>query len=117
MEETLNKSGEKSTIKRSVSKSPFSKRQSLSATPPAAVSPRVLSVLKKLEIEHYKATFAEAEIKFEDFFLLQKEDLLEMRLPIGVRNRIIECQQFYKTGGEVKTVKEILHKKGFDLNK
>jgi hypothetical protein len=31
-----------------------------------------------------------------DFFLLQKQDLLEMGFPIGIRNRIISFIDYYK---------------------
>lgn len=46
--------------------------------------------------QHWHKFFNE-EIGIYDFFLLRREDLIELSLPIAVRNRILAFQEHYKT--------------------
>jgi len=46
--------------------------------------------------QHWHKFFRE-EIGIYDFFLLRREDLIELNLPIAVRNRIIAFQDHYRT--------------------
>jgi hypothetical protein len=46
--------------------------------------------------QHWHKFFRE-EIGIYDFFLLKREDLIELSLPIAVRNRILAFQEHYRT--------------------
>jgi hypothetical protein len=48
---------------------------------------KLLFVLKKLDLLHLIHTFEINYISFNDLFLLSKEDLLKMKIPIGSRNK------------------------------
>ena len=53
--------------------------------------------LSNLELNELKNVFEENYIFFEDLFLLTKEDFVEMKIPIGPRNRIIHfIEEFNK---------------------
>jgi SAM domain (Sterile alpha motif) len=47
--------------------------------------------LKKLNIEEYLKNFKDNEIYFEDLLLLKENDILELNLPIGPRNRLLNA--------------------------
>jgi hypothetical protein len=57
---------------------------------------KLLFVLKKLDLLHLIHTFEINYISFNDLFLLSKEDLLEMKIPIGSRNKLMFFIQEYK---------------------
>ncbi len=57
---------------------------------------KLIFVLNNLELQELINTFENNFIYFDDLFLLSKEDLLEMKIPIGPRNRIINFIEKYK---------------------
>ena len=66
---------------------------------------RLIFILKNLESEKLIDCFNFHSIKFSDLFQLSKQDLLEMNIPIGPRNRIINFINEY-----------MKYAKNFDLN-
>ena len=60
----------------------------------------MIQLLLKIGIgEGHIWKFKEQEIGLEDFFLLTKDDLLELDLPIAARNRIIAIQKYLANEG------------------
>ena len=57
---------------------------------------KLLYVLKNLDLEYLINSFNYHHIKFIDLFHLKKQDYLEMNIPIGPRNRIINFINDYK---------------------
>ena len=53
-------------------------------------------VLEKLDMMHLINIFEINYIKFNDLFLLKKEDFIEMKIPIGSRNKLMFFIQEYK---------------------
>lgn len=45
-------------------------------------------ILEELDCREYEGVFRDQGIETADFFLLEEEDLKELRLPLGVRKRI-----------------------------
>ena len=66
---------------------------------------KLILVLKNLELENLIDYFNFHSINFSDLFQLSKEDLLEMNIPIGPRNRITNFINEY-----------MKYAKNFDLN-
>ena len=66
---------------------------------------RLVFILKSLELENLVDCFNFHSIKFSDLFQLSKQDLLEMNIPIGPRNRITNFINEY-----------MKYAKNFDLN-
>ena len=57
----------------------------------------IKDVLHRLQIERYYSIFEKQEIvNINDFVLLQREDLVEMNIPIGIRNRILAFNSYYR---------------------
>lgn len=57
----------------------------------------IREVLSRLKIERCLPVFEQQEIEnINDFVLLQREDLVEMNIPIGIRNRILAFNSYYK---------------------
>jgi hypothetical protein len=54
-----------------------------------AVDQKLLFVLKNLKIDNLYQIFIKNGIYFRDLFLLSKDDLVEIKIPIGPRNRIL----------------------------
>ena len=61
--------------------------------------------LSNLELKELQKVFEDNFIFFEDLFLLTKEDFVEMKIPIGPRNRLLNFIKKYKN-----------YAKTFDLN-
>ena len=61
--------------------------------------------LSNLELNELKNVFQDNYIYFDDLFLLTKEDFVEMKIPIGPRNRLLNFIKKYKN-----------YAKNFDLN-
>ena len=57
---------------------------------------KVAYVLKVLELESIIDKFSSNFISFNDLFLLRRQDLLEMKVPIGKRNRLLHFLEKYK---------------------
>lgn len=68
---------------------------------------RLLFVLKNLDLEYLINCFNKHYIKFLDLFQLNKSDLLEMEIPIGPRNRIINFIEEFKIFGKKYDLKEL----------
>ena len=63
--------------------------------------------LSNLELNELKNVFEENYIFFEDLFLLTKEDFVEMKIPIGPRNRLINFIKKYKNYGKTFDLNEL----------
>ena len=57
---------------------------------------KLIYILQNLELEELIDIFEKNYIFFDDLFLLSKEDFVEMKIPIGPRNRIINFIEKYK---------------------
>ena len=57
---------------------------------------KLMYILHNLELEELIDIFEKNYIFFDDLFLLSKEDFVEMKIPIGPRNRIINFIEKYK---------------------
>jgi hypothetical protein len=57
--------------------------------PPSVGDPKVKQFLLDLKLDSFINLFTENEICYEDLFLLSREDLAELKIPIGPRNRIL----------------------------
>ena len=57
---------------------------------------KLLFILKKLNLAFLMNAFAKNYVKFNDLFLLTREDLIEMKIPIGPRNKLLHFIQEYK---------------------
>ena len=57
---------------------------------------KLIYILHNLELEELIDIFEKNYIFFDDLFLLSKEDFVEMKIPIGPRNRIINFIEKYK---------------------
>ena len=67
----------------------------------------MVNLLQKIGItERHLWKFREQEIGLYDLFLLTKEDLIELELPIAARNRILVFQQYYseESGGQISQI-------------
>lgn len=59
------------------------------------IDQKLLFVLKNLKIENLYDLFINNGIYFKDLFLLNKDDLIEIKVPIGPRNRILYFIKLY----------------------
>ena len=64
-------------------------------------------VLNNLELGELKEIFEKNFIFFDDLFLLSKDDFVEMKIPIGPRNRIINFIENYKSFGKSYDFEEL----------
>ena len=60
------------------------------------INDRLLFILKTLDLENLLNEFDENYITFKDIFFLSRDDLIEMKIPIGPRNRILYFAEEYK---------------------
>ena len=60
----------------------------------------ILYLLMNLNLGNLYNTFISNCISFHDLFLLTKDDFIEMKIPIGPRNRIIHFIREYKKSGK-----------------
>ena len=68
---------------------------------------KLIFILNKLELFDLIEVFKYNCISFEDLFLLTKEDLYEMNIPIGPRNRLINFLEQYKKYAKTYNFQEI----------
>ena len=68
---------------------------------------KLIYILNKLELFDLIEVFRNNCISFEDLFLLTKEDLYEMNIPIGPRNRLINFIEQYKKYARTFHIQEI----------
>jgi len=57
---------------------------------------RLITFLHNLNLDYLTNTFKNNYVNFQDFFLLNKDDLIEMKIPIGPRNKLIYYIEQYK---------------------
>ena len=57
---------------------------------------RLLTFLHNLNLDYLSSVFKNNYINFRDLFLLTKDDFIEMKIPIGPRNKIIHFIELYK---------------------
>ena len=67
----------------------------------------ILYLLTNLNLSNLYNTFISNYISFNDLFLLTKEDFIEMKIPIGPRNRIIHFLNEYKKYGKLFNFTEL----------
>ena len=67
----------------------------------------ILYLLTNLNLGNLYNIFMSNYISFNDLFLLKKEDFIEMKIPIGPRNRIIHIISEYKKFGKTFDFKEL----------
>jgi len=65
-------------------------------------------LLQFLDLEDYFDTFLDHKIYFNDILLLSKDDLVELNIRLGPRNRLLKFIEEYKTTGVDKTFEEYL---------
>ena len=67
----------------------------------------LIYVLKNLDLDNLINVFNNHYINFKDLYKLNKQDLLEMNIPIGPRNRIINFINEYKNYGKDYDLNEL----------
>ena len=67
----------------------------------------ILYLLTNLNLGNLYNIFISNFISFNDLFLLKKEDFIEMKIPIGPRNRILHFISEYKKFGKTFDFKEL----------
>ena len=68
---------------------------------------KLIFVLTSLELNELIPIFEQNYIYFDDLFLLTKEDFMEMKIPIGPRNRIINFMEKYKNIAKTYDIEEL----------
>ncbi|MCQ2816805.1 MAG: hypothetical protein MJ252_06020 [archaeon] len=69
---------------------------------------KLLYALKVMDLEKLFKSFNMQFITFNDLFLLSREDLIEMKIPIGPRNRILYFSEEYKKNASNYDMPEII---------
>ena len=57
---------------------------------------RLITFLHNLNLDYLTNTFKNNYVNFQDLFLLNKDDLIKMKIPIGPRNKLIYYIEQYK---------------------
>ena len=57
---------------------------------------KLITFLHNLNLDYLLSNFKNNYVNFRDLFLLTKEDFIEMKIPIGPRNKIIHFIELYK---------------------
>ena len=57
---------------------------------------RLITFLHNLNLDYLSSVFKNNYVNFRDLFLLTKDDFIEMKIPIGPRNKIIHFIELYK---------------------
>lgn len=65
------------------------------------------TICEALHIEKYYPILVKNDIGLEDLFMLTERDLVNMRLSIGAKNRLLQFQQCFK-GKDPRSVKNML---------
>lgn len=73
-----------------------------------SIDSKFLNTLKTLDLENLYCLFIDNGINFNDLFLLTKEDLIEMEIAIGPRNRLLHFADEYKKIAKEYDTKEII---------
>ena len=76
---------------------------------------KMIYILKSLNLDNLINIFASNCIYFNDLFLLTKKDLIEMKIPIGQRNRFMHFFEKFKSDAKIYDFNEI--KKYLDIYK
>lgn len=59
-------------------------------------------VMEALDFKEYGEIFLRNKVKFEDLFILSKEDLIELKIPLGPRNRILKFVEEFMNFSNIK---------------
>ena len=73
------------------------------------VDQKLLFVLKNLKIDNLYKIFIKNGIYFRDLFLLSKDDLVEIKIPIGPRNRILYFIKLFNKSAKSYDFEELHH--------
>jgi hypothetical protein len=68
---------------------------------------RIQFLMKYLDFFEYSLLFIQNKINFNDLLLITKEDFIEMKIPVGPRNRILKFISDYKIYAKNYTLDEI----------
>ena len=71
------------------------------------IDKRLIFILNNLELNELINIFENNYIFFDDLFLLTKDDFIEMKIPIGPRNRLINFIEKYKIFGKKYDLEEL----------
>mgnify|MGYP002626837643 CR=1 FL=1 len=70
---------------------------------------RLITFLHNLNLDYLGSIFKNNYINFKDLFLLTKDDFIEMKIPIGPRNKIIYFIELYKKSMKNFEIEDILY--------
>ena len=70
---------------------------------------RLMAFLHNLNLDYLDNIFKNNYINFKDLFLLTKDDLIEMKIPIGPRNKLIHYIELYKKSMKNYELEDILY--------
>ena len=69
---------------------------------------KLITFLQNLNLENFLNAFKNNYINFKDLFLLTKEDFIEMKIPIGPRNKLIYYIEQYRKNMKNYEIEDIL---------
>ena len=69
---------------------------------------KLVTFLQNLNLENFLNVFKNNYINFKDLFLLTKEDFIEMKIPIGPRNKLIYYIEQYRKNMKNYEIEDIL---------
>ena len=70
---------------------------------------RLITFLHNLNLDYLLSNFKNNYVNFRDLFLLTKEDFIEMKIPIGPRNKIIHFIELYKKSMKNYEMNDVLN--------
>lgn len=81
----------------------FHKKETRIRTPPKKESENIEEFLLEHGLENYLKFFQENQLTMEDLPYLTKDDLVDMKLPIGPRNRLLKILETFENKGETSS--------------
>ena len=72
-----------------------------------SIDRRLQFLMKYLDFEEYFELLIQNKINFNDLLLISKEDFIEMKIPVGPRNRILKFINDYKAYAKSYSLDEI----------
>ena len=70
---------------------------------------KLITFLHNLNLDYLLSNFKNNYVNFRDLFLLTKEDFIEMKIPIGPRNKIIHFIELYKKSMKNYEMNDVLN--------
>ena len=70
---------------------------------------KLITFLHNLNLDYLLNNFKNNYVNFRDLFLLTKEDFIEMKIPIGPRNKIIHFIELYKKSMKNYEINDVLN--------